>query len=56
LCKSEVDNLSLVYHPDIVVSLAAQAGVTYSIENYRFILIPISLVSLIFWRLAVIAR
>lgn len=31
--KNEIDNVFLKYHPNIVVNLAAQAGVRYSIEN-----------------------
>lgn len=31
--KAEVDSVFNTYHPDIIVNLAAQAGVRYSIEN-----------------------
>jgi len=31
--KSAIDNIFATYHPDIVVNLAAQAGVRYSITN-----------------------
>ncbi len=31
--KAEIDNLFVEYHPDIVINLAAQAGVRYSIVN-----------------------
>lgn len=31
--KSTIDNIFTTYHPDIVVNLAAQAGVRYSITN-----------------------
>ena len=52
--KTLIDKIFEEHKPDIVVNLAAQAGVRYSITNPMLILNPTSLVFITFWKLAVI--